>query len=155
MSAGEFLKMYKAPLGEKGFASVAALTLLTVIIVLGIGVSYLAHGAWEMTNEQLREAELRLAAESGIEVVISEYEAELSALNLPTSGTYESKLPKIYEGKIKLVVQRELREEKLYLTAVASEMVRNDGEPRWQRAKKVRAIMRREGDRYAWVRWIP
>lgn len=153
-------------LDEHGSMSLIALALLMVAVVFGVGSARLAYSAWQLTNEQVYETELRLVAESGIEAGVNDLinmSVSRPTIDLAARGIqpmHEVVMPAQYNDKIKLNLYYEIMGDMIQLTAIASQVVDSDisthkDNSSWQRAKRVRALLQRRGDNYAWVRWLP
>ena len=133
---------------ERGLTSAVGLCALMVLILLALAAVQFMRGGSSVSAEYEREMQLRLAAESGIETAAAGLERAADAYvpaaeNTALSVYIEVPPPGEADGCI-------------YLVAAAideGEARMPDGE-NWKRAKIVRALMEKKGDRYVWRRWF-
>ena len=134
---------------ERGLTSAVGLCALMVLILLALAAAQFMRGGSSVSAEYEREMQLRLAAESGIETAAAGLERAADAYGPPPR---EGRMP-IAVGEVPSPGEADGC---IYLVAAAideGEARMPDGE-NWKRAKIVRALMEKKGDRYVWRRWF-
>ena len=148
---------------ERGLTSAVGLCALMVLILLALAAAQFMRGGSSVSAEYEREMQLRLAAESGIETAAAGLERAVDAYGPPPR---EGRMP-IAVGEVPAAENTALSvyievpppgeaDGCIYLVAAAideGEARMPDGE-NWKRAKIVRALMEKKGDRYVWRRWF-
>ena len=142
---------------ERGLTSAVGLCALMVLILLALAAAQFMRGGSSVSAEYEREMQLRLAAESGIETAAAGLERAADAYGPPPR---EGRMP-IAVGEVPAAENTALSvyieaDGCIYLVAAAideGEARMPDGE-NWKRAKIVRALMEKKGDRYVWRRWF-
>lgn len=149
--------------GQDGFASALGLCILALLILIAMTAASLTRSGGTVAAEYEREMQLRLAAESGIETAAAGLERAADAYGPPPR---EGRMP-IAVGEVPAAENTALSvyievpspgeaDGCIYLVAAAideGEARMSDGE-NWKRAKIVRALMEKKGDRYVWRRWF-
>ena len=149
--------------GQDGFASALGLCILALLILIAMAAASLTRSGGTVAAEYEREMQLRLAAESGIETAAAGLERAADAYGPPPrEGRMPiavGEVPAAENTALSVYIEVPLPGEAdgcIYLVAAAideGEARMPDGE-NWKRAKIVRALMEKKGDRYVWRRWF-
>ena len=148
---------------KDGFASALGLCLLALLLLIAMTAASLTRSGGTVAAEYEREMQLRLAAESGIETAAAGLERAADAYGPPPrEGRMPiavGEVPAAENTALSVYIEVPLPGEAdgcIYLVAAAideGEARMPDGE-NWKRAKIVRALMEKKGDRYVWRRWF-
>ena len=148
---------------ERGLISAVGLCVLTALLLIVFAAAQFMRGGSSVAAEYEREMQLRLAAESGIETAAAELERSAAAYGpLPREGIVPiavGEVPASEHTALSVYIEMPQQGEAdgcIWLVAAA----RDEEAPRipdgedWKRAKIVRALMEKKGDRYVWRRWF-
>ena len=147
---------------ERGMISALGLVMLMAALLLALGTLHFTRGTAVIATEYERETQLRLAAESGIEMAAGALAHSSEAYGkLPRSGG-RRELPVGHvpvTGNIEVHVFAEGHDAgQIYLIAVAvdHDLPQIDDGEGWMRGKLVRAAMKRHEreQRYVWQRFF-
>ena len=139
---------------EQGMVSILGLCLLFVMLLFGMTLMYAAGNCMETERNFQEEAQLRLAAESGMEEAALQVEKE-DAADLDRVGAFPN-ADCIYEAEvfpgIHVMTYASRRENRLELLARAK---RFDAVSRRTSCRSVHGCMEKKGEHYVWYGWLP
>ena len=139
---------------EEGMVTMLGISLLAVMLMLGMALMYMARNCTETERIFRDEAQLRLAAESGMEEAAEEL-SKRDADDVADMKTFPD-VECVYDREpldgIHVMAYATRRGERIELLARAS---RSDPVSGRTSYRSVHGCMERSGERYVWHGWLP
>lgn len=147
-------------LGEGGATSLFGILLLGVMLLGATGLLYAARNDAEAVRRYESEVRLRLAAESAVERVATSFESggdweHMKLEDLPEKAERREWQTECLEEDVACTVYLYREEQELVLSATAERVAKGGRFPSIPEYQRVRAHLKKAGDHYVWLGWIP
>lgn len=143
---------------QRGMVSVLMLCLMLAMVFLGRGICYFARQEAESVQGYREEMQLRLAAESAVEKVWANIEADKSKVDALRNGV-ETPWGESREGAMETHTYALAREGKVYIIACTFFRRGTDFDDVWEPHCRVKGVIQKvrknEVESYAWLGWVP